>query len=72
MCLTARDINTNREEKAIMIPQAWKENKPKIMRRGCFFLVVLVFGILQISDVLPTFFGKVSAAVAVDCSARYV
>ena len=40
-----------------MIPQAWKENKPKIMRRGCFFLVVLVFGILQISDVLPTFFG---------------
>ena len=40
-----------------MIPQAWKENRPKIMRRGCFFLVVLVFGILQISDVLPTFFG---------------
>lgn len=40
-----------------MIPQAWKENKPKIMRRGCFFLIVLALGILQISDVLPTFFG---------------
>lgn len=40
-----------------MIPQAWKENRPKIMRRGCFFLVVLVLGTLQISDVLPTFFG---------------
>ncbi|MBQ5824842.1 MAG: rod shape-determining protein MreD [Clostridia bacterium] len=40
-----------------MIPQAWKENKPKIMRRGFFFLVVLVLGVLQISDVLPTFFG---------------
>jgi len=40
-----------------VIPQAWKENRPKIMRRGCFFLVVLLAGILQISDVLPTFFG---------------
>ena len=40
-----------------MIPQAWKENKPKIMRRLSFFLVVLAVGILQISDVLPTFFG---------------
>lgn len=40
-----------------MIPQAWKENKPKIMRRGVFFLVVLAVGVLQISDVLPTFFG---------------
>ncbi len=27
------------------------------MRRGFFFLVVLAFGLLQISDVLPTFFG---------------
>ncbi len=40
-----------------MIPQAWKENRPKIMRRSCFFLVVIAVGILQISDVLPTFFG---------------
>lgn len=40
-----------------MIPQAWKENKPKIMRRGFFFLAVLLLGVLQISDVLPTFFG---------------
>ncbi len=40
-----------------MIPQAWKENRPKIMRRGCFFLVVILLGVLQISDVLPTFFG---------------
>jgi len=40
-----------------VIPQVWKENKPKIMRRGCFFLVVVALGILQISDVLPTFFG---------------
>ena len=40
-----------------MIPQAWKENKPKIMRRACFFLAVIVLGILQISDVLPSFFG---------------
>ena len=29
----------------------------KILRRGCFFLVVLLLGTLQISDVLPTFFG---------------
>lgn len=27
------------------------------MRRGFFFLVVLLFGVLQISDVMPTFFG---------------
>lgn len=40
-----------------MVPQVWKENKPKIMRRGTFFLVVLLVGVLQISDVLPTFFG---------------
>lgn len=40
-----------------MIPQAWKENRPKIMRRGCFFLVVILLGTLQISDVLPSFFG---------------
>ncbi len=40
-----------------MIPQAWKENRPRIMRRACFFLVVIAVGILQISDVLPTFFG---------------
>lgn len=40
-----------------MIPQAWKENRPKIMRRSCFLLVVIAVGILQISDVLPSVFG---------------
>ena len=40
-----------------MIPQVWNENKPKIMRRGIFFLLVLFAGVLQISDVLPTLFG---------------
>ena len=40
-----------------MIPQAWKENTPQIRRRAVFFLVVLALGVLQISDVLPTFFG---------------
>ncbi len=40
-----------------MIPQAWKENRPKIMRRIVFFFLILSFGILQISGVLPTVFG---------------
>ncbi len=40
-----------------MIPQAWKENRPKIMRRFVFFLLVLGFGILQSSSVLPEIFG---------------
>ena len=40
-----------------MIPQAWKENKPKIMRRIVFFFLILGFGVLQNSGVLPDFFG---------------
>ncbi len=40
-----------------MIPQVWKENRPKIMRRVVFFFLILGFGILQNSAVLPTVFG---------------
>ncbi len=40
-----------------MIPQAWKENRPKILRRVVFFFLILGVGILQISGVLPDFFG---------------
>ncbi len=40
-----------------MIPQVWKENKPKIMRRIVFFFLILGFGVLQNSGVLPDFFG---------------
>ena len=53
--ITVKNSDTKGERE--MIPQVWKENKPKIMRRGIFFLLVLVAGVLQISDVLPTFFG---------------
>lgn len=40
-----------------MIPQAWKENRPKIMRRVVFFFLILGVGIIQISGVLPDVFG---------------
>lgn len=40
-----------------MIPQVWKENKPKIMRRIVFFFLILGCGILQVSGVLPDIFG---------------
>ncbi len=40
-----------------MIPQTWQENKPKIMRRLVFFLIILVVGVLQSSSVLPEVFG---------------
>lgn len=40
-----------------MIPQVWKENKPVIERRIVFFFLILFSGILQISDLLPEFFG---------------
>lgn len=40
-----------------MIPQSIRENKPKILRRIAFFFLILVFGILQNADALPTVFG---------------
>lgn len=40
-----------------MIPQAWKENRPRIMRRIVFFFLILGCGILQVSGVLPEIFG---------------
>lgn len=40
-----------------MIPQAWKENRPRIMRRIVFFFLILGCGILQVSGVLPDIFG---------------
>lgn len=40
-----------------MIPQVWKENRPKIMRRVVFFFLILGFGILQNSAVWPRVFG---------------
>ena len=40
-----------------MIPQAVKENKPKILRRLSFFFLILFFAVLQNTGILPEFFG---------------
>lgn len=40
-----------------MIPQAWKENKPKIMRRIVFFFLIVIVAAIQNADILPSIFG---------------